>query len=215
MQVDPEYLRQHYASLSDEALLEIDRAELVEIAQTCLDDEISQRGLDSVGEATHVNEPLVGDEELEYDHEPRGEGDTPGWLEEGAEVYSAVGRRGAADAPDAVVDARDVLEAAGIPCHLDLCEDQPETNRSPEEPTHRWRLMVPGQLIFRAASVLDRDIFNADFEAGWRTHLEALSDQEVRAMNPQVVFCGLFDRMERVTRAYREEISRRGLASKS
>jgi hypothetical protein len=62
---------------------------------------------------------------------------------------------------------------------------------------------------------LDSDIFNAEFEAGWRTHLEVLSDQEVRAMNPQVVFCGLFDRMERVTRAYSEELSRRGLKSKS
>jgi len=32
MQLDPEYLRQHYASLSDEALLAVDRAELVEMA---------------------------------------------------------------------------------------------------------------------------------------------------------------------------------------
>lgn len=209
MQVDPEYLRQHYASLSDEALLEIDRAELVEIAQGCLDYEIRQRGLDSGGEAL-----LVADEKLETDNEPSGDGDIPGWLEEGAEVYSAVVRRGAIDAPDAMVDARDVLEAAGIPCHLDMCEEQPPADRSPE-PTHRWRLTVPGQFAFRATSVLDRDIFNADFEAAWRTHLEALSDQEVRAMNPQLVFCGLFDRMERVTRAYREELSRRGLKSKS
>jgi hypothetical protein len=214
MQVDPEYLRQHYASLSDEALLEIDRAELVEIAQGCLDYELSQRGLDSAGEALQGNGQLaVDDEELEYDHEPRGEGDTPGWLEEGAEVYAIVVRPGD-PAPDSVVEGRDVLEAAGIPCHLEMWEEQPAANRS-SGPAHRWRLMVPGQLGFRATSLLERDIFNAEFEAGWRTHLEALSDQEVRAMNPQVVFCGLFDRMERVTRAYREEISRRGLASKS
>jgi hypothetical protein len=213
MQVDPEYLRQHYASLPDEALLEIDRAELVEIAQACLDYELGQRGLDTAGDAQQVNGPLVADEELEYDHEPRGEGDTPGWLEEGAEVYAIVVRSGD-PAPDSVVEGRDVLEAAGVPCHLEMWEEQPAANRSPG-PTHRWRLMVPGQLGFRATSLLEREIFNAEFEAGWRAHLEALSDQEVRAMNPQVVFCGLFDRVERVTRAHREEISRRGLKSKA
>jgi hypothetical protein len=44
MQVDPEYLRQHYNLLSDEALLSIDRSELVEIAQKCYDAELARRG---------------------------------------------------------------------------------------------------------------------------------------------------------------------------
>jgi hypothetical protein len=30
-------------------------------------------------------------------------------------------------------------------------------------------------------------------------------------MNPQVSFCGLFDRAERVTKAYKEEFARRGM----
>ena len=45
MPVDPEYLRQHYASLSEEGLLAIDRADLVELAQKCYDDELGRRGI--------------------------------------------------------------------------------------------------------------------------------------------------------------------------
>ena len=60
-------------------------------------------------------------------------------------------------------------------------------------------------------SVLERESFNSEFEAGWKTHLEALSDEELRAMNPKVAFCGLFDRIARVNRVYDEEIARRKL----
>ncbi len=76
-------------------------------------------------------------------------------------------------------------------------------------PTSQWRVVVPGQLNPYAANVLDRDIYNAEFEAEWKTHLEALSNQELRAMNPQVVFCGLVDRLERAKKAYAEELARR------
>jgi hypothetical protein len=62
-----------------------------------------------------------------------------------------------------------------------------------------------------ATSVLERDIFNPEFEEDWRTHLEALSDQEIRVLNPKAAFCGLFDRIERVTKAYNQELARRGI----
>ena len=71
--------------------------------------------------------------------------------------------------------------------------------------------MVPGNLNLRAASVLERDIYNQEFEANWKAHLEELSDEEVLSLTPQTVFCGLFDRIERVTKVYDEEIARRGL----
>ena len=38
--------------------------------------------------------------------------------------------------------------------------------------------MVPGNLNQRATSILERDIFNPEFEAEWKTHLEMLSDEE-------------------------------------
>jgi hypothetical protein len=45
LNVDPEYLRAHYASLSDRALLDVSRSDLVEIAQQCYDSEMKRRGL--------------------------------------------------------------------------------------------------------------------------------------------------------------------------
>ena len=209
MFVDPEYLRQHYADLSDEALLAIHRAELVEAAQSCYDEELHARGLDARGAGAQRNLSSAGNVSpgRQLAEESLESGETPDWVEDAAEAFSRVDRRGQGPG-DEIVSARDALEAAGIPCYLDLSEipEEPVT-----EPAHQWRILVPGNLNLRATSVLERDIFNADFEAEWKNHLEMLSDEELTAMNPQETFCGLFDRVERVSRAYTEEIARRRL----
>jgi|SRR5579859_197423 len=216
MQLDPEYLRQHYDSLSDEALLAVDRNELVEMAQKILDEEVARRDLAPLRgtRRTHIisTQPdPIG--EVEFDAQPAGAGDKPAWLEDAAEVYSYADLPGTPPAAEAE-NAREVLEAARIPCALDFCEISQEASATPE-PAHRWRLMVPGKLNLLATSVLEREIFNLDFEADWKTHLEALSDEDVLAMNPQVAFCGLFDRIERVNRVYDEELARRKLKSQA
>jgi hypothetical protein len=196
MPVDSEYLHRHYASLSDEALLAINREDLVETAQKCYDHELDQRELASGRGVSRVP----------------GAGDKPGWLEEAAEIYSRADLPGTG-APSEILDARNALDAAGIPSYLDLSEI-PE-KESFRKPPPQWRLMVPGNLNLHAASVLERDIFNAELAAEWKTHLQTLSDQELRAMTPQSAFCGLFDRVERVTCAYEEEIARRRLRPES
>jgi len=43
--IDPEYLSNHYAGLSDEALMAVDRSELVVLAQAVYDGEVQRRGL--------------------------------------------------------------------------------------------------------------------------------------------------------------------------
>lgn len=214
MQLDPEFLRQHYALLSDEALLVVDRTELVELAQKILDEELGRRELAQPRDSRRRPQsqasparPDLPESEAEEDDEPAAAGEKPGWLDEAAEVYVRSDFPGAAIAADAA-NARDVLEAAGIPCYLELSDLSPEENVSPG-PKRQWRLMVPGELNLQAASILDRDIFNAEFEAEWKTHLEALSDDDLRAMSPEVVFCGLFDRIERANRVYDEELARR------
>ena len=164
MPTDPEYLFRHHASLSDEALLEIDRAELVETAQKCYDDELERRKLPS------QRISLPGSAEVE---------DKPEWLGEANEVFSQLNYAGAVAAPE-IANARAALEAAGIPCFVDISDQEEEP--PPQKSMKVWRLMVPGNLNQRAASILERDIFN----------------------------CGLFDRVERVTRAFDEEIARRG-----
>jgi hypothetical protein len=141
--------------------------------------------------------------------EPNGDQDKPDWLEDASEIFSRVAVPSAPPAPD-IADARDALEAAGIPVYLNVTQETPEPNPAPS-PVQIWHLMVPGRLNQHATSVLERDIFNADFEEEWKTHLEMLSDEEVLEMKPEVAFCGLFDRVERVSRAYEEELDRRKL----
>ncbi|MGB7762800.1 MAG: hypothetical protein WBL61_23395 [Bryobacteraceae bacterium] len=216
MKLDPEYVREYYNSLTDEALLAVDRSDLVEMAQQCYDGEISRRGLARRGARRADDPPAVPvqpenppDEKLGPGREVLGADGKPTWLADAAEAYSVyvLHRR---DEESRVADARQALEAAGIPCYPELVELTPE-EKMPLSATHRWRLMVPGNLTFRATSIVDRDIFNSDFEAEWKAHLEALPDKELPAMHPKLVFCGLHDRIDRVTRVYEEEIARRRL----
>ncbi len=105
MPADLKYLREHYASLSDDALLAIHREDLVETAQRCYDDEIKQRGLASGRRAKPKEElPVEEDEVVDREADP----DQPDWLEDASEVYSRVVRTGNVQATDDLADARDV-----------------------------------------------------------------------------------------------------------
>ena len=43
MKIEPEELPQYYATISDDALMDIDTADLVEIAKRCYDEEMSRK----------------------------------------------------------------------------------------------------------------------------------------------------------------------------
>jgi hypothetical protein len=213
MPLDPAYLRQHYASLSDAALLALDRSELVEMAQQIYDEEVQRREL-GAGPKVRRATPAAGvvrqsEPDEEQDVEPAGEdeGDLD-WLEDAAEVYTTYDVPGTHPGPQAV-SAEEALRAAGIPCHLEFYEDPEADEDTPKSQRHRWRILAPGKLSQYATSVLDRDIFNLEFEEQWRNHLEILSDEELREMEPEVAFCGLYDRIERINNAYGEELARR------
>jgi hypothetical protein len=207
MRVDPDYLRSHYASLSDEALQEIDRADLVEIAKACYDQEVTTRR-SSHGKSETGGSPARA---AQVEPEHAAHGDKPDWIEDGSEVYSAAIFPGSTVAKE-IDEAREVLESEGIPCFVDVSE--PEAGGAVfREPNGRWRLLVPGNLNLRASSVLERDIFNTEFIDTWKTHLEMLPDEDLLAAQPELVFCGLFDRIERVITAYQQELSRRRLKS--
>jgi hypothetical protein len=196
MALDTEFLRQHYAAMSDEELESVDRADLVDAARQIYDDEVAARvsappAEEEEGVATPAEEIAI---------------EIPdNWLEDAAEAYSSYARPGTTDPSEGSVDAREALESADIPCNLELVEEPEQEDRL----RYRWRVMVPGILIHRAVGVLDRDIFNAEFEAQWKAHLEMLNDDELRVMEPQYAFCGLYDRIERIERAYGEELERR------
>jgi hypothetical protein len=55
--------RQHYELLSDEALLEINPEELVDVARQCLEEEIAQRGLSAAPPEEIAAEPVAEEDE--------------------------------------------------------------------------------------------------------------------------------------------------------
>jgi len=192
MPLDTEFLRQHYASMPDEELQSIDPTDLVEAARRIFNEELAKR--EAPAQPIRRSAAAQPVEEVEED-----------WLQDAAEAFSSYARQGTTNPSEGSVDARDVLEAAGIPCHLELVEEPDQG----EQMQYRWRVLVPGKMIHRATSVLDRDMFNAEFEAQWKAHLELLTDDELRVMQPEYAFCGLYDRLERINRAYDEELQRR------
>jgi len=189
LKIDTDYLRRHYAELSDEALYEIDRGELVEAAQKCYDEEIARRR----------SVPASGPAPLNVAEDEDQAG--PAWLENAACVCSFANAPGS-DSQFEAADAREALEAAGIPCHIAL-------EKTGEERHSDYRVLVPGSRTLEAMSVLDRDLFNARLEAEWGAHVAALSDSELRALSPELICAGLLDRAERLKRVYEDEVARR------
>jgi hypothetical protein len=195
MQVTRDELRRHYASLSDEMLAEIDPAGLTDVARTCYLREVDERGL--AGEAAPATADAEVEDSLEAD---------PDWLDHAACPCSYTATPGSNHAPDAA-RARDVLLAANVPCHLSLSTADPRNADS--QAYDEYRVLVPEPLNLKAISVLDKEVFNVELEDDWRAHFAALSDDELREVRPEVVCAGLLDRVDRLTRAYNDEIARR------
>ena len=214
VQIDRQELHDYYAALSDEELLDLERAELTAEAQKHYDAEVAKRRLTSE-EAEGPAEPHKrvapfpqgGDQDededgaaLDFDA-----GDEPDWLENAACAITYTVYPGGSAAADAET-AREILVAAGIPCHISVSSPDPPDD---PQPRHEYRVMVPGARNLEATSVLDTEIFNPKEEAMWRAHFEALSDKELRALSWDAICAGLRDRLDRLKRAYGDEIARR------
>jgi hypothetical protein len=211
MRIDARDLRRHYESLPDEELLALHREELTEMARPVYDEEIARRGLqrgravEALDESEEDAEPFeaAGDLEAELEFE---DGPDPDWLDDAACACSFGTQPGNTNSPKAA-HARAALRAVGIPSHIILSQDGPGEEGTP--PQNLLMVMVPGALALHATSILDRDVFNEEHEEDWRTHLEALSDKELRALDPKIFCAGLLDRVARMKRAYEQEIARR------
>jgi hypothetical protein len=197
---DIAYLRKHYNSLSDEALLDVDRAELTETAQQCYDEELKDRRMSAPAASEESPEEDGDDLPVTYDAKPD-------WAKDAACVctfWTAPGGSPSAGALDAQV----MLRAAGIPCNVATHKHEGKLEPQPAPRDELW-VMVPGHLSMLARSVLDKELFNAEVEEAWRTYFETLSDQELRDADTKKLFAGFLDRIERVTRAYNEEKAKR------
>jgi hypothetical protein len=195
MQVDIRELRGRYASLSDDELMNIDAADLTEAARECYLAEVKNRHLKDKPAPRHEETGEVEAMEVEAD-----------WLDHAAVACSYTAVPGSEAAEDAA-RAQDALLACGVPCQLSVLEGDPGAKDASRY--DQYNVMVPGALTLQAASVLDKEVFNEDLERDWRNHLAALTDQELRAMKPDEICAGLLDRVDRLTRAYQDEVDRR------
>ncbi len=141
----------------------------------------------------------------EDDAEPNvSDGATPAWLNGAATVCSYVGGQ----VCDDFAEARDAVEAAGIPCYIDVSKLPPEEAAPRRD--YLYRVLVPGGRNLEALSVVDVRVFNPGIEADWKTHLQQLTDAELHAIIPEVICAGFLDRAARLKQAYEDEVARRG-----
>jgi hypothetical protein len=195
MAIDLEHLRRHYADLSDEALMEVDASDLVDAARRCWEDEVARR------KPAHKPAPVTRRSGQE------GPGEAEDWIESAACVATFTQSYAGDSVAERAEAAREALEASGIPCQLveEILEDA-----STGQPRQQVNVMAPGAMNLFAASVLDREIFNPKLEEEWRGHLAELSDADLARLSPDIVCAGLLDRVERLRRAWEEELERRG-----
>ena len=200
MRIDPQEFAQHYASMSDEQLLDINPAELSEIARPIYQAEIDKRGLAQ-------QEDQVVEEVTDLIYEGEDPEHAPDWLDNAAVACAFPTRSPDADEPAS--NAHGALEAAGIPCHVVLIKEDPQ--RPGAQPHYEFRVLVPGALLWHATSVLDRDLFNQDQDEEFRAFLAGLDEEEFQMIDPNLICAGLQNRIDRLRQAYADERAQRGV----
>ena len=196
MEIDPEAMRAHYASLSDEALIQVNRDDLTDVGRHFYDVEMASRKL-----AAQASEPMPIETNL------ADAGTAPDWKGDAVLVFEEQIRPGRDGAADRAASAMEALKRAGIPCDMTREHVEPD----PIIPYDAYRITVPSHAWMLANNILDRDVFNADFEDKWRAHFPELSDSELLGLDVDNLFADTIRRAEGVKRAYGEELRRRGL----
>ena len=192
MQIDLQELQQRYSDMDEDQLLSIDRDDLTEEAQSVYDYEIKRRKLNN---KSFIKENAEEGADAFFDNE----GEESNQMGNGACACSFTEHYGS-DAARTAANAMEALEAAGIPCWITETE---------EEGHKTLNVMVPDALIMHATSIVDRDVFNDEYESEWRTHLESLSDKELSILDPELICAGMLDRVARIKKSYTDEMKRR------
>ena len=130
-----EDFRQHFSSLSDEALLEVERGDLVDTAQSVLDEEIATRGL-------AVEEPAEADA-----------------VPEASVELVPVARFATIDEARF---AKDLLKGAGIPSYF-AAELTP--NRAWADPSDALELLTTPEFKEQAQLALESEVSEEDLAA--------------------------------------------------
>ena len=136
MEVSADDFRRHFELLSDAALLETNREDLVEIARGCYDEEVERRGLNSPPESDDAAQEAVT-------HQA-----SPGEELVLIATYNI---------PEEASLARGLLDSAEIPYHLE--------NEFAALGGFQLRLMVPAAFEAEALEVLEAEISDEELAA--------------------------------------------------
>jgi hypothetical protein len=160
VQIDPEDFKRHYELLSDDALLDIDRDELVDAARAYYDAELAERNLAPPDTEKSMSSPVPRDDPSA----------APGQTEDGLQLVATF------LSLDEANFARGLLQSAHITCSLE------------NEHGVQWagngalRLMVPASAYDQACEILGFEISEEDLiaqaEAGTAEPPEASADDE-------------------------------------
>jgi hypothetical protein len=202
MEIDHRKLGEYFASLLDEELLETKRADLTEVAQGVYDLEISRRGLGKASATQRMVERIEASLDGRNDRSDDETAD-PDWHQNGVLVCSMMDQPGSNSA-ERISKAQTALQAAGIPSHLSV-------KRYPDDLYDSMELVAPVRYAMHAAGILDRDLFNDEFETYWRDHLAMLSDEDLRMLDPDIFCVGLLDKLARMKKIYAGEMKKRNL----
>jgi len=152
LKVDVGDFRRLYASLSDEALLEIKREDLIPVARECYNQELSQRGLKP---GTAGGASAVGEEEVA-----------------GSEHLALVAECSCCEEADL---ARALLESAGIPV---FPEPQGSVNWTGTGGVGKRRLFVAASDVEQAREILDAQVSDEELAAQAEAEAPPESGQE-------------------------------------
>jgi hypothetical protein len=210
MQIDRRELAKHFASMTDEELFEQKREELTDTAQMVYDQEIAHR------ERNKAFAPRIKDKKVEasseYDRPDEDEILEPDWHQDGIVACSFAYIPGN-NAMEQTLKAQVALQAAEIPSHLRRKRDI-DVNGEPGR-SESLEVLVPVGLAVHAASILDRDLFNDEFETYWRDHLGMLSNEDLMALDPDIFCAGLMDKLSRMKKIYADEMAKRDMKARN
>lgn len=140
MQIDPEDFKRHYALLSDDALLEIDRDQLVGAARPYYDAELAERKL--ARPDSEQSTPSADSRD-----------DAPGQTEGGLQLVATF------LSLDEANFARGLLQSADVSCSLENEHGVPWAGAG------ALQLMVPAAAYDRACEILESEISEEDLIA--------------------------------------------------
>jgi hypothetical protein len=209
MQIERGELGRHYESLNDEELLGLKREDLTEVAQSIYDLEIARRGMDRVS----ATERMIENTEASFYKRDYGRDDEtadPDWHHDGVVVCVFIDTPGSQSA-ERTAKAQASLQAAGIPSHLRVRREL-DSSGVPD-PYDSMEVLTPVGCAMHAAGILDRDLFNDEFETYWRDHLGMLSNEDLLTLDPDIFCAGLLDKLARMKRVYAQEMTERKLKS--